>query len=79
MESLLLYLARGLLPWQGLTVTTEEENNVLIKQKKLSMPVTESREDHPGELAKYASYILSPGFNDRPDYAYLCRLFRTAH
>ncbi|QKX57700.1 uncharacterized protein TRUGW13939_04818 [Talaromyces rugulosus] len=36
----LLYFARGSLPWQGLKALTEEGKNELIKQKKLNMPVT---------------------------------------
>ncbi|KAF1739593.1 Casein kinase I isoform delta [Beauveria bassiana] len=73
----LLYFARGSLPWQGLKAATEEKNE-LIKQKKLKMPVTELCEGLPREFATYISYTRSLGFKDRPDYAYLRRLFGKA-
>ncbi|OAR00667.1 hypothetical protein LLEC1_07338 [Akanthomyces lecanii] len=74
----LLYFARGSLPWQGLKATTEEEKNELIKQKKLDLSVTELCEGLPTEFATYIAYTRSLGFEDRPDYAYLRRLFRHA-
>ncbi|KGQ09555.1 Casein kinase I isoform delta [Beauveria bassiana D1-5] len=72
----LLYFARGSLPWQGLKAATEEQKNELIKQEKLNMPVTKLCEGLPGEFAAYVSYTRSLRFKDRPDYAYLRRLFR---
>ena len=74
----LLYFARSSLPWKGLKAATEEGKNDLTKQKKLSLPVTELCEGLPGEFATYVSYTRSLRFNDRPDYAYLRRLFRRA-
>ncbi|KAM3536743.1 hypothetical protein MY4038_000198, partial [Beauveria bassiana] len=76
--AVLLYFVRGSLPWQGLKAATEEEKNELIKQKKLNMSVTKLCEGLPEEFATYVSYTRSLGFNDRPDYAYLRRLFRRA-
>ncbi|EJP62034.1 casein kinase 1 epsilon [Beauveria bassiana ARSEF 2860] len=63
--------------WQGLKAATEEKNE-FIKQKKLTMPVTELCEGLPREFATYISYTRSLGFKDRPDYAYLRRLFGKA-
>ncbi|KAM3553512.1 hypothetical protein ARSEF4850_006881 [Beauveria asiatica] len=42
------------------------------------MPVTTLCEGLLGEFATYATYTRSLGFKDRPDYAYLRRLFRNA-
>lgn len=75
---MLLYFAGGSLPQQGLKASTEEEKNDLIKQKKQVMPVTELCKGLPREFATYISYTRSLGFKDRPDYAYLRRIFRKA-
>ncbi|KAJ3499419.1 hypothetical protein NLG97_g355 [Lecanicillium saksenae] len=74
----LLYFARGSLPWQGLKAATEEEKNECIKKKKLNVSVTELCEGLPREFATYITYTRSLGFKDIPDYAYLRRLFRNA-
>lgn len=74
----LLYFACGTLPWVGLKAATEAEKDELIKKNKISLPVTELCGGLPPEFATYVSYTRSLGFNDRPDYAYLRRLFRHA-
>lgn len=57
----LLYFARGSLPWQGLKAATEEERNELIKQKKLNLPVKRPCEGLPEEFATYICYTGSLG------------------
>ncbi|KAJ2974878.1 hypothetical protein NQ176_g5823 [Zarea fungicola] len=74
----LLYFARGSLPWQGLKAATEMEKNELIKYRKLNISVTKLCEGLPGEFATYISYTRALKFEDRPNYAYLRRLFRQA-
>ena len=74
----LLYFALGSLPWQGVKAATEEERNELIKQKKFGVPVTKLCEGLPEEFATYISYTRSLGFRDKPNYAYLRKLFRRA-
>ncbi|TQV90120.1 casein kinase 1, delta [Cordyceps javanica] len=74
----LLYFARGSLPWQGFKAATDEEKNELIAQKKLNLPAKSLCGGLPEEFATYISYTRSLGFKDRPDYAYLRRLFRNA-
>jgi hypothetical protein len=74
----LLYFALGSLPWQGVKAATEEQRNELIKQKKLGLPVTKLCEGLPEEFTTYISYTRSLGFRDKPNYAYLRKLFRRA-
>jgi casein kinase 1 delta/casein kinase I family protein HRR25 len=66
MESLgyvLLYLSRGSLPWQGLKAVTDEERNVLIREKKMSLSVEMLCEGLlPHEFAAYIDYTRSLGF-----------------
>lgn len=74
---MMCYFARGSLPWQGLKAHTDKERNELIKEKKMSM----SGKDLcggvlPSEFATYIDYTRSLGFDDKPDYSYLRKLFR---
>jgi casein kinase 1 delta/casein kinase I family protein HRR25 len=72
-----VYLARGSLPWQGLKASTEKEKNDLIKERKMNLSGEALCEGIlPGEFATYINYTRSLGFEDKPDYAYLRRLFR---
>ncbi|KAL0736687.1 hypothetical protein Bca4012_012897 [Brassica carinata] len=72
MESLgyvLLYFLRGSLPWQGL-------KREKIFAKKASTSIEELCIGHPREFACYFRHCRSLRFEDKPDYAYLKRLFR---
>jgi hypothetical protein len=72
-----VYFARGSLPWQGLTAATEKEQAALVKEKKTSLSGEQLCEDLlPGEFATYIDYTRSLPFGDKPDYAYLRKLFR---
>ena len=81
MESLgyvLLYFLRGSLHWQGLEA---ESSNDL--RKKLVLEEKQSAEacgllfkDLLGEFERYFKHIRSLRFDEKPDYAYLRRLFR---
>ncbi|KPM35094.1 Casein kinase I isoform delta [Neonectria ditissima] len=72
----LLYFARGSLPWQGLRPATDKEKNELIKEKKTTLPVETLCEGLPEEFATYLNYTRSLVFEDKPNYAYLRQLFR---
>ncbi len=71
------YFARGSLPWQGTKAETKKEKNEMIRVAKENM----GGEDLcykilPDEFATYIDYTRALGFEDKPDYAYLRRLFR---
>lgn len=71
-----VYFARGSLPWQGLTATTDQEKEKRIKERKETMSAEALCDDVlPREFARYIDYSRSLGFDDRPDYAYLRGLF----
>ncbi|KAH9883632.1 casein kinase I isoform delta [Xylariomycetidae sp. FL2044] len=75
---MLVYFARGSLPWQGLKGKTDHERRDLIKQKKMSLSGNElCRDLLPCEFAQYIDYTRSLGFQDKPDYRYLRDLFRS--
>nr|VDD21250.1 unnamed protein product [Brassica rapa] len=72
MESLgyvLMYFLKGSLPWQGL-----KREKILVKKGFTS--VEELCRGYPTEFASYFRHCRSLRFDDKPDYAYLKRLFR---
>lgn len=72
----LLYLVKGGLPWQGLHASSTNERKRKILEKKLEILDHELCEGLPVEFQQYLSYTKSLGFFDKPDYAYLKRLFK---
>ena len=72
-----VYFARGSLPWQGLKAATDKERDERIKQAKESLSGGALCDGIlPGQFATYIDYTRSLGFDEKPDYLYLRRLFR---
>lgn len=63
------------MPWQGLKAKTDEEKQELVKNMKRSLPAEKLCGGLPDAFARYIKYARSLGFGDKPDYAYLRRLF----
>jgi len=72
----LMYFNRGQLPWQGLKANTKKEKYNRIAEKKMSTPVEVLCKHFPNEFATFLNYCRALRFDDKPDYAYLRRLFR---
>ncbi|PKA56446.1 Casein kinase I isoform delta-like [Apostasia shenzhenica] len=72
----LMYLLRGSLPWQGLKAGTKKQKYEKISEKKVSTSIEALCRGYPTEFASYFHYCRSLRFDDKPDYAYLKRLFR---
>jgi len=72
----LMYFLRGSLPWQGLKAATKKQKYDKISEKKMSTPIEVLCKSHPSEFASYFHYCRSLCFEDKPDYAYLKRIFR---
>ncbi len=70
-----MYFLRGSLPWQGLKTNTKKERYDKISQKKQSTPIEVLCKGYPAQFAIYLNYCRSLRFDDKPDYAYLRRLF----
>ena len=73
---ILVYFLKGQLPWQGLPARTKQEKYDRIKESKLQTSVETLCEGCPPEFATYLNYCKNLGFEDRPDYGYLRRLFK---
>ncbi|KAG4961467.1 hypothetical protein AAZX31_13G329500 [Glycine max] len=72
----LMYFLRGSLPWQGLKAGTKKQKYERISEKKVSTSIESLCRSYPSEFASYFHYCRSLQFDDKPDYAYLKRLFR---
>lgn len=73
---MLLYFLRGYLPWQGLRATNQEQKEELILAIKQTISTEDLYEGLPGEFTTYFNYVRSCGFDDKPQYAYLRKIFR---
>jgi len=72
----LMYFLRGSLPWQGLKATTKKQKYQRILERKQSTHPDQLCRGYPPEFRDYFAHCLSLGFEDRPDYRYLKRIFR---
>eukprot|EP01054_Gregarina_sp_Poly1_P000397 Gregarina_sp_Poly_1__396@NODE_1099_length_5100_cov_249_597059_g753_i1_p2_GENE_NODE_1099_length_5100_cov_249_597059_g753_i1NODE_1099_length_5100_cov_249_597059_g753_i1_p2_ORF_typecomplete_len329_score34_54Pkinase/PF00069_25/4_3e37Pkinase_Tyr/PF07714_17/6_3e21Pkinase_fungal/PF17667_1/3e13Kdo/PF06293_14/8_9e08Kinaselike/PF14531_6/2_8e06RIO1/PF01163_22/3_7e06WaaY/PF06176_11/4_4e06APH/PF01636_23/4_8e03APH/PF01636_23/0_008PIP49_C/PF12260_8/0_066PIP49_C/PF12260_8/3_9e03FTA2/PF13095_6/0_061YrbLPhoP_reg/ len=72
----LMYFNRGSLPWQGLKAGNKKDKYDKIMEKKMSTSVESLCRSFPFEFVTYLNYCRSLRFEDRPDYAYLRRLFK---
>merc|ERR1711920_946905 len=72
----LMYFNRGQLPWQGLQANTKEEKYHKIMESKRSTSIESLCKGYPAVFASYLNYCRALRFEDRPDYAYLRRLFK---
>ena len=70
-----LYFLRGSLPWQGLRAANQHRRDELVLEQKQQTGVGELCRGSPVEFATYMSYLRQLQNLNRPDYAYLRRLF----
>uniref|UniRef100_A0A1D1YGL0 non-specific serine/threonine protein kinase n=1 Tax=Anthurium amnicola TaxID=1678845 RepID=A0A1D1YGL0_9ARAE len=72
----LMYFLKGSLPWQGLKAGTKKQKYEKISERKVSTSIEVLCRGYPPEFASYFHYCRSLRFDDKPDYAYLKRIFR---
>jgi len=71
-----MYFLRGQLPWQGLKAPTKKQKYERISEKKIQTPIEQLCKGYPIEIVQYLNYCRTLRFEDKPDYAYLRKLFR---
>jgi casein kinase 1 len=71
-----MYFIRGSLPWQGLKANTKKQKYEKIMEKKMNTSVHDLCRGYPDEFRAYFEYCRALRFDDKPDYAYLKRLFK---
>ncbi|XP_071697321.1 casein kinase 1-like protein 2 [Rutidosis leptorrhynchoides] len=72
----LMYFLRGSLPWQGLKAGNKKQKYEKISEKKCTTSVEALCRGYPSEFSTYFLYCRALRFEDKPDYAYLKRIFR---
>ena len=76
MAYVLFYLMRGSLPWQGFAVESKKEKYDMIKDYKIATQPEQLSSGYPIEFSKFLAYTRALRFDERPDYAYIKKLFR---
>lgn len=80
MESLgymIIYLARGSLPWQGLRIPKRDARMKEMLAMKETITPKELCKGLPKEFARYFTHIRSIDFDGKPNYSYLRQTFRS--
>ncbi|CAG9321598.1 unnamed protein product [Blepharisma stoltei] len=71
-----MYFLRGSLPWMGIRAHSKKEKYDLIMQRKLDTRTEVLCQGFPQEFTTYMNYARGLRFEERPDYAYLKRMFK---
>ncbi|KAH7907916.1 kinase-like domain-containing protein [Hygrophoropsis aurantiaca] len=72
----LLFLLHGRLPWQGIYAPSIKAKLLRIGEMKAGAPFRELLARSPVEFTRYFSHVRGLGFEEKPDYAMLARIFR---
>ena len=72
----LMYFLRGILPWQNLKAINKKDKYEKIMEKKLSPPVESICKGFPIEFVHYLTYCKNLKYDEKPDYAYLKKMFK---
>lgn len=73
----IIFLAKGQLPWQNLNVS-ESEKTKKVGELKIKTSVEELCKGLPEEIAKYLTYVKNLSFKENPDYIFLKGLIMKA-
>lgn len=71
-----MYFLRGSLPWQGLKANTKKQKYQRILERKQQTFPEQLCRGYPTEFRDFFAHCTSLGFEDRPDYRYLKRIFK---
>ncbi|MES1907928.1 MAG: hypothetical protein MHM6MM_000954 [Cercozoa sp. M6MM] len=72
---MLLYFARGRLPWQGVKISEKNERNKRIGSIKMSTPVQSLCQGCAPQLLQFLIYCRNLKFQEDPNYAHCKMLF----
>lgn len=78
MESIgyvMIYLIKGVLPWQNLKCNAKQDKYQKIMEKKMATPTEALCKGLPIEFTTYLNYCKGLKFEEKPDYSYLRNMF----
>jgi hypothetical protein len=67
----LMYLLRGILPWQNMKAKDTKTKYKMIMEKKISTPADFLCKGFPNEFGTFINYSKGLKFEEKPDYKYL--------
>jgi serine/threonine protein kinase len=70
-----VYFMKGELPWQSVVAETKEDKYEQIKVMKEEVDFEEFCEGMPNEFVRYFEYVRKLGFDDKPSYKDLRKMF----
>jgi len=71
-----VYFLKGSLPWMNIKAKDKTDKYEKITQAKVITPISLLCKELPTEFEKYISYCRCMQFSQRPDYAYIRKLFK---
>ncbi len=71
----IVYLAKGRLPWQGIKASNKMQRYEMICEIKMRTKTKELCQGLPKEFGQYMDYVKVLEFDERPDYELLRQLF----
>ena len=74
----LIYLLKGMLPWQGMPAKSRNEKYRLIMQRKADVTIEELCAGLPSQIGELLRYARALRFEEAPDYKYLRTLLKEA-
>ncbi|CAF0979303.1 unnamed protein product, partial [Didymodactylos carnosus] len=75
---ILIYLARGELPWMGIkNINTKKQKYEIISAKKMEITGADLCRDLPKEYRLFNDYVKALEFSEKPDYYYIRSLLRS--
>ncbi len=74
---MLIYMATGYLPWQGLKKKTKSTTIDYIGEKKIMISIKQLCNGLPACFSEFMRYAKQIEFNEEPDYDYLIKLFES--
>ena len=71
----MIYLAKGILPWQGIKLADKSMKYEKILERKKGISMELLCKDLPPVFAHFLQYVRSLRFDDRPDYGQIKKWF----